>query len=234
MSTRPSEPLGEPGPVTYELAPYSARVWAFLIDLLPMVAVAFAVVIGVWIGEGTIEGERPRELAERWALLVGAPIGLLYAPLLMIRGGDRNGQTLGKQAMRIRVVRENGAAIGLGTAVLREIFGRQLLIAFTSGVYAVVDYAWPLWDGGRQALHDKIAQTRVVLAEPTPRGDFTTGYDAHAPLPASPPEPQPAREPQPAWEPQPAAEDQPATGSAAPPPRDDSPVRDGWLPPRSS
>lgn len=219
IDARPGELTGEPGQVTYELAAYSTRVWAFLIDLLPFVVLGLLIAIGVSIGEGSTDSDEARELTRTLALALGIPLTLLYAPLLLIRRGARNGQTLGKQAMRIRVVRESGEPVTLGNALMREVVGRQLLIAFTYGLYAVIDYAWPLWDRSRQALHDKVAQTRVVLAEPvraSSAGTFTTGIDAHAPQPVEPA--------------------QPATGSTAPPPppADDTPVRDGWLPPRAS
>jgi uncharacterized RDD family membrane protein YckC len=29
-------------------------------------------------------------------------------------------------------------------------------------VYSLLDDLWPLWDGQRQALHDKVARTNVV------------------------------------------------------------------------
>ena len=45
-----------------------------------------------------------------------------------------------------------------GVGVLQVIpFG-----AFFSGLYSLLDYLWPLWDGKRQALHDKLAGTNVV------------------------------------------------------------------------
>ncbi|HST41928.1 MAG TPA: RDD family protein, partial [Conexibacter sp.] len=186
IDARPDGVASEQGQVTYELAAYSTRVWAFLIDLLPFVVLGLLIAIGVSIGEGSTDSDEARELTRTLALALGIPLTLLYAPLLLIRRGARNGQTLGKQAMRIRVVKESGEPVTLGSALMREVVGRQLLIAFTYGLYAVIDYAWPLWDRSRQALHDKVAQTRVVLAEPVrpgSAGTFTTGIDAHAPQP---------------------------------------------------
>lgn len=93
-------------------------------------------------------------------------VGCLYAPLLMARRGARNGQTLGKQTMGIRVVRTDGEPVGFSTGFLRTVVGQQLLIGLTFYVYGVLDYLWPLRDPGNQALHDKIASTRVLVAEP--------------------------------------------------------------------
>ena len=42
-------------------------------------------------------------------------VSLLYAPMLMMRDGARNGQTLGKQFVGIRVVRDNGQPYDFGT-----------------------------------------------------------------------------------------------------------------------
>jgi uncharacterized RDD family membrane protein YckC len=36
-------------------------------------------------------------------------------------------------------------------------------------VLGVSDYLWPLWDSNRQALHDKVAGTNVVLTETGPK-----------------------------------------------------------------
>ncbi len=91
-------------------------------------------------------------------------VGGLYAPLLMARRGARNGQTLGKQLVGIRVVRVDGRPLGIWTGVLRTVIGQQLLIGVTVYLYAIVNYLWPLRDARNQALHDKLARTWVMQA----------------------------------------------------------------------
>ncbi|MBB4661547.1 RDD family protein [Conexibacter arvalis] len=224
MSSLASAPRS--GPVTYELATWGVRAAAYLIDLLVFVALAVLIAFGIVLVES--DADDARRAAETIGVAIVLPISLAYAPLLMVRRGARNGQTLGKQVMRIRVVRESGEEVTLGNAVLREVIGRQLLVAFTYGFYAVVDYLWPLWDRSRQCLHDKVAQTRVVRLEPTaghPGGSFTAREAAPA-FPAAE-EPFAPQEPA-AHEPAPVPEPAPAPAA---PPRDDRPVRDGWLPP---
>lgn len=191
------------GPVSYELASWGVRAVAFAIDMLFPLVLGLGIGIGVYAAEG--DGNDARRLAETLALAVGLPFSLLYAPLLMIRRGRRNGQTLGKQAMKIRVVRENGEQVTLGNALLREAIGRQLLVAFTYGLYAVIDYLWPTWDKARQCLHDKVAQTRVVRVE---EGAEEAGASRPAHVYVTPAPSPPVRRPE-----------------------DDAPVRDGWLPP---
>jgi hypothetical protein len=36
------------------------------------------------------------------------------------------------------------------------------LVGLLGSVYSLLDDLWPLWDGRRQALHDKVARTNVV------------------------------------------------------------------------
>jgi uncharacterized RDD family membrane protein YckC len=93
--------------------------------------------------------------------------GLYYGPL-MARGGSRNGQTWGKQAVGIRVVRADRAPIQLGFALLREVVVKMLLFGYAALVTlylaTILNYLWPLWEPQNRALHDRIVRTRVVRA----------------------------------------------------------------------
>jgi uncharacterized RDD family membrane protein YckC len=93
---------------------------------------------------------------------------LLYAGLSMGRPAPRNGQTLGKQALGIRVVRLSGDAATFWSAAMREVAIKSLLFGGVGGLLfgipTVLDFLWPLWDGEKRALHDMLADTRVVLA----------------------------------------------------------------------
>ena len=99
-------------------------------------------------------------------LLLLVVASFLYAPVLMAR---TNGQTLGKMATDIRVVRANGRAMEFGWAFLREVVVKGLVFGvlsttFTFGLASLLDWLWPLWDGENRALHDLIVDTRVVRA----------------------------------------------------------------------
>jgi uncharacterized RDD family membrane protein YckC len=95
-------------------------------------------------------------------------IGIFVNWFMIGRQGDKNGMSLGKQAIGIRIVRENGEPMTVGTAILRELVIKTLLIGFVGwfflGLPVLLDYLWPLWDTRNQALHDKVASTYVVKA----------------------------------------------------------------------
>ena len=103
-----------------------------------------------------------------FGILIGLTASLTYYPLLMMREGKNNGQTLGKQAAGIRAVQESGEPFTFGTAVLREFAIKNLLFGTIGGFFLAIptllNYLWPLWDDQNRALHDMLASTRVVHA----------------------------------------------------------------------
>ena len=100
----------------------------------------------------------------------------------MTRPGEHNGQTLGKQAAGIRVVRKDGHPVTVGTVVLREGLMKGLLGYGTLGIGFVIDSLWPLGDRENRALHDYPVKTHVVDVAPPP--------PPPRPLPWPPPRPQ--------------------------------------------
>jgi uncharacterized RDD family membrane protein YckC len=98
-------------------------------------------------------------------LLLLVIASFLYAPVLMAR---TNGQTIGKMAVGIRVVRANGRTVEFGWAFVREVVVKTLvfgfLSSFTFGLASLLDWLWPLWDSENRALHDMIVDSRVIRA----------------------------------------------------------------------
>ncbi|WP_433670459.1 RDD family protein [Nocardia sp. CA-136227] len=69
------------------------------------------------------------------------------------------GQTVGKRALGIRVIRESTRQpIGFGMAIVRYFAGNVNSLACYLG------WLWPLWDEKKQTLSDKIVGTIVVKA----------------------------------------------------------------------
>jgi len=70
----------------------------------------------------------------------------------------RDGATLGKRIMKVKVLDAQGQPLGFGKAFLRELV-KQVL-----GGACFILLLWPLWDEQKQGLQDKIFGTHVYEA----------------------------------------------------------------------
>jgi len=84
-------------------------------------------------------------------------VGLLLGIGYYVFYQSSAGQTLGKKVLGIKVVDAQGNKPTAITFFLREIIGKAV-----SGIILGIGYLMVLWDGKKQALHDKIASTYVV------------------------------------------------------------------------
>jgi uncharacterized RDD family membrane protein YckC len=146
------------------LASWGSRFAAQLIDwLILLIPIVVIVIIVVAVAAGSDVGAIVTAIVGFLAYLVAA---ICYAPLLMMREGPHNGQTLGKQALGITVVRNNGQPMNFGWSALREVVLKGLAVGIASSIIPLIpwllDYLWPLWDDENRALHDFAAQTHVV------------------------------------------------------------------------
>lgn len=124
---------------TRELAGFWVRFGAYVVDV-------FILWIGVAIGAVFFAQSNS-----------GAGIALLWlAPFLYWWWGDSSGQTLGKRALRIEVVKPSGLPPG-GASGLGRSLGRIL-----SSLFLGLGYLWVAFDANKQAWHDKMAGTYVV------------------------------------------------------------------------
>jgi len=96
-----------------------------------------------------------RHALQAWVLAV--------AGIYFVAFWTRGGQTLPMKTWRIRLVRHDGAPVGVGRAVHRY------LLAVLGLAAAGVGFAWALVDRDRQFLHDRLAGTALVEATP-PKG----------------------------------------------------------------
>ena len=101
-------------------------------------------------------------------LIVTIGIMGIVSRFLMGRDGERNGQSLGKQIVGIRVVKADGSPVTVGFAFLRDFVVRYLLFGVLGSFLVVpglLDLLWPLWDKpGQQTLTDKIVSSYVTVA----------------------------------------------------------------------
>jgi len=144
----------------YWLAGPARRVPAYLIDLLIQVVVLFLAFWAMGFTFGALG-------------LVGSFFGLYFVVLFLVHwfyGGLLeavwNGQTVGKRALRIRILRSNGERATLG-----HIFSRRFLPTTLLGVIPRLGPLVTLADcllifrDSRKCLHDQFADTIVVKAE---------------------------------------------------------------------
>ena len=102
--------------------------------------------------------------AFRIAAVIALLAALAVAPFTMVRTG---GRSVGKVALKLRVVEVNGAAPGWGRALVRDGWLRPLILALglvTFAIVPLVDMLWPVWQRDRRALHDLVCRTRVIRA----------------------------------------------------------------------
>lgn len=152
---------------TVELAGPLGRLGARIIDVVIMfvisiilVAVGVLSALGLASGDVTDEESAAGVAAFVGFALAGAAVGIIYeVSMIALRG-----QTLGKMATRIKVVRaDNGLVPGWGKSIGRWIIPAALgFIPFVGWLLSLLVYISLLWDKVRQGWHDKAAGTLVV------------------------------------------------------------------------
>lgn len=140
-------------------ASFETRLVAFVLDMIVLFSVflLFVAVAGLQLLLRSDFGEvDPPDSA----FCLAAIIVLIYFfplfPLYFLALWVWRGQTVGKMAMAIKVVRRDGHRLGVGTALLRLVgylFSTLLLFA---------GFLMIAFDRQRRALHDRLADTLVV------------------------------------------------------------------------
>ena len=153
-----------------ELAGPGGRLGARIIDIaiivvvfIILIIVGVASAIGVADGDSTITEEDTAAVGTIVAFtLLAVAISVLYEVTLIAT----KGQTLGKMAVRIKVVRaDNGLVPGWGKSIGRWIIPAALgFIPFVGWLLSLLVYVSLLWDKVRQGWHDKAAGTLVIKA----------------------------------------------------------------------
>ena len=151
---------------TVELASPGARLGARIIDIVIMVVVSLILFFVLRAQTFGLSGDSTDEEAAAFVggffvtLLVFAAVGVLYEVIMIAL----KGQTLGKMATSIKVVRaDNGQLPGWGKAIGRWIIPTVLgVIPFVGWLLSLLVYISLLWDRARQGWHDKAAGTLVI------------------------------------------------------------------------
>jgi uncharacterized RDD family membrane protein YckC len=174
---QPSGTVASSGPAPdYKLSGWWRRAAAIFIDgiiLEVVLGIAFSIFGGGWYTSTTTvnngSGTRSSFLLQYSNhsgiyYLVFAVGSIIYYFLFLTRKGEHNGQTIGKQAMGIRIIRNDGRPVNTETVLLREVLIKGILGTITFGFFLLFDYLWPLGDDENRALHDRWVKTHVVFA----------------------------------------------------------------------
>lgn len=146
-----------------QLAGVGARIGARVIDAVIVIfAWIILAVVGIADAAGTGSDSDDGVGDLIMSALIGAVIGLLYEVTMIAT----RGQTLGKMATKVMVVRaDNGLVPGWGKSVGRWIIPAALSFIPNFGpILSLLVYISLLWDRRRQGWHDKAAGTLVVKA----------------------------------------------------------------------
>lgn len=135
-------------------APFGRRALAKLVDVLVVLGgLAPLVYVSTLFG--------PPELVFLFAVPVVLISGSFLFALYTILAEYAAGQTLGKHWLGLRVVRESGARINLGQAVVRQL-------PMFLQVYWI-DVMFALFTERNQRAFEILSKTRTVLVSPEPR-----------------------------------------------------------------
>ena len=140
-------------------ASFETRLVAFILDLIVLASffalfVAFALL--QLLLRSDFGDDDPPDQAYYVAAIMILAYFVLFVPVYFVGLWTWRGQTLGKMAVAIRVVRSDGRPAGVGAALLRLVgylFSSLLLFA---GFLMIV------FDRQRRGLHDRLADTVVV------------------------------------------------------------------------
>ncbi|MBI3649452.1 MAG: RDD family protein [Acidobacteria bacterium] len=163
----PQQQGGYGAPAQY--ADIGKRFVAALLDGLIVSLGTIPGVILIFIGIGSMasqadaHGRISDEAAGAGLGIAGLGYGLIFLGYLGVMLYNvyllgRDGATLGKRWMKIRVLDPQGQPVGFGKAFLRELVKGAL-----GGICAIL-LLWPLWDQEKQGLWDKVSSTHVYNA----------------------------------------------------------------------
>lgn len=134
---------GQPGPSV------ARRLMALAYEGLVVSAIALvAGLVFYGVADGRLSGAM-RHLFQLYLFLV---LGAYF-----VACWTRGGRTLPMQTWKIRVVRDDGVAIGIGRAILRYALAWLSLVPLGAG------FLWAFFDREGQFLHDRLAGTRMIV-----------------------------------------------------------------------
>jgi uncharacterized RDD family membrane protein YckC len=143
---------------TGDLARRGTRLAARLLDVLIIFGTVMVSVLplGMLSNQSTNSGMV-------WLVLAGlAMLGLLVYNLVLLA---QKGQTIGKKALKIRIVRSDGDRVGLGRLIGLRWFPMTVLgaVPIVGPILGLTNVLF-IFREDQRCLHDLLADTKVVLA----------------------------------------------------------------------
>jgi len=141
-------------------APLATRGSRFLANLLDQLIFMAPIILVAMVAAG-VAATTKNEMAFL-AVYPGMALGLLIGGGLQIYSQVTTGQSLGKRALNIKVVRLDGSAVD----IWRLILLRNVILVFAAqlcGFVGLVDALF-IFSAEQRCLHDLIADTKVVVA----------------------------------------------------------------------
>ncbi|WP_334665862.1 RDD family protein [Streptomyces cyaneofuscatus] len=145
-------PQGQPGygGGTPELAHWGLRAGGLIIDGL-IIGAPYLLLVGIGGAMGDAAGGILALLG--FLVMIGLTLWQLYQE-------GTTGQTIGKKAVGIRVLREaDGRPLGFGMAFVRR------LAHFLDSIACYIGWLWPLWDEKKQTFADKVCSSVVIRSK---------------------------------------------------------------------
>ncbi|HEX6161077.1 MAG TPA: RDD family protein [Thermoanaerobaculia bacterium] len=143
-------------PTRLPLAGFWQRFAAAIIDGILMAIPVWLIVGGLLIFVVATDGAESMADPPIWLNFVQLPLMFLTPIYEGLMYSKKNGQTVGKMALKLRVVRADGSPISSGQA-----WGRAW-IKLVFSCFCIVDYIPFFFTEDKTTLHDMVASTRVV------------------------------------------------------------------------
>jgi uncharacterized RDD family membrane protein YckC len=135
-----------------DLASVGRRFAALIIDSLLTVMPLYILMLVLMFSTMGADGQ-PNPYAS-FIFLPMMFVQLVYEGLMFAL---KDGQTVGKMAMKVRVVRADGTSMGTGLS-----WGRAAMKFILSGCLSIIDFIPAFFTAERTTLHDMVCNTRVI------------------------------------------------------------------------
>jgi uncharacterized RDD family membrane protein YckC len=140
----------------YELAGAGVRLGAYIIDTVLSTLVMIVAGVAFYL---SFDDETGPGAGIAWLIFIVSAGALIWFNVLYV---IQNGQSVAKRWLGIKVIRTDGSPASLGRIFWLRNFVNSLITS-VFGLYFLVD-SLLIFSDSRQCVHDKIADTIVVVA----------------------------------------------------------------------